>query len=366
MSDPGIRALFQPEPGLAYLDAATYGLPPAPTIAAMDRATAMWRAGTAYWVTDWDRPAEDTRADFATLIGATAADIALIPAVSVGVGLIANTLGPDDVVVVADDEFRSDLFPLLVAERRHGTTIRQVPFAGIADAIVPGTTFVAASLVQMQTGRVADLAAICERAKVVGAKVFLDSTHGTPFVPVAPHIADIDFLVCHAYKHLLSPRGTTFLYVRADHVEEVPPLFAGWRNSHEPWSNFFRGPLDLVDDAGRFTVSLAWLAWVGTRESLRLIVEWSRAGVLAEPLALAAAFRDAIGSAPSASTLVCVPTEDPERVRAALEAAHIRAAVRGDGIRFSPHVWNDAADVERAVAVVEPFVRRPGRAPSSA
>jgi len=53
---------------------------------------------------------------------------------------------------------------------------------------------------------------------------------------------------------------------------------------------------------------------------------------------------------------VCVPIADPEPVRAALEAAGIRAAVRGDAIRFSLHVWNDAADVDRAVEAIRPLL----------
>ena len=101
----------------------------------------------------------------------------------------------------------SDLFPLLVAERR-GVEVRQVPFAELVDSIDERTTLVASSLVQMQTGRIGDLDGICRRARAVGAKVFIDATHALPFVPVAPHIADIDFLVCHAYKHMLGARGT--------------------------------------------------------------------------------------------------------------------------------------------------------------
>ena len=42
--------------------------------------------------------------------------------------------------------------------------------------------------------------------------------------------------------------------------------------------------------------------------------------------------------------------------RAALEAAGIRAAVRGDAIGFSLHVWNDAADVDRAVEAIRQFL----------
>src|SRR5215213_5622841 len=117
MTDPGIRSLFAPAAGTVYLDAATYGLPPRPAVEAMERALDGWRTGSARWVDDWDRPADAARSDFASLIGATAADIAMIPSASVGIGLVANSLNAGDVVVVPEDEHASGLFPLLVAER---------------------------------------------------------------------------------------------------------------------------------------------------------------------------------------------------------------------------------------------------------
>ena len=360
MTDPTIRALFAPELGVTYLDAATYGLPPASTVDAMERALAGWRSGTARWVDDWDRPADAARGLFAELIGASAGDIALIPSVSIGTGLVAASLRPGDVVVVPDDEHVSDLFPLLVAERR-GVTVRAVPFAALPDAIEPGTTLVATSLVQMQTGRVADLGSITARAAEVGARVLIDTTHATPFVEVADHIASIDYLVCHAYKHLLGARGCAFLYVRADRLDALEPTYANWRGAPDPWSRFFGGPLDLADDAARFNVSLAWLPWVATVESLRCVTAWRRDGELEPVLALAARFAGALDREPTGASLVCVPVAEPERVRAALDRERIRAAVRGDGIRFSVHVWNDDADIERAVEAIRPFLREPGR-----
>lgn len=355
MPDAAIRALFEPSPGRTYLDAATYGLPPRPAADAMAQALEAWRSGTARWVDDWDRPVETARRDFASLIGATAAEIALIPSASVAMGLVADSLRPGDVVVVPEDEHVSDLFPLLVAERR-GVIVRQVPFPDVVDAITVGTTLVAASLVQMQTGRVGDLVGITRRAREVGARVFIDATHALPFVPVADQIRDVDYLVCHAYKHMLGARGTGFLYVRADRVPDLTPSYASWRGAPDPWSRFFGGPLTLADDASRFNVSLAWLPWVATIESTRLVAAWSRTDAFAEPLGLAARLARAVGLEPTGSSLVCVPIADPEPIRASLDAAGIRAAVRGDAIRFSLHVWNDAADVDRAAEAIRPFL----------
>ena len=355
MPDPAVRALFDPLPGRTYLDAATYGLPPRPAVEAMERALRAWQTGTARWVDDWDRPVEAARADFASIIGATADEIALVPAASLAMGLVADTLQPGDVVVVPEDEHVSDLFPLLISERR-GVEVRQVPFADLVASIDERTTLVAASLVQMQTGRVGDLDGICRRARAVGARVFIDATHAIPFVPVARHIRDIDFLVCHAYKHMLGARGTGYLYVRADRIDDLLPSYASWHGAPDKWTRFFGGPLTLAEDASRFDLSLAWLPWTATVESTRLIAEWCRDGTLKEPLALAARLATALGLEPTGSSLVCVPIADPEPVRAALEAAGIRAAVRGDAIRFSLHVWNDEADVDRAVEAIRPLL----------
>ena len=355
MPDPAVRAMFDPLPGRTYLDAATYGLPPRPTVDAMERALRAWQTGAARWVDDWDRPVEAVRGDFASIIGAAAADIALLPSASVAMALVADALKPGDVVVVPEDEHVSDLFPLLVAERR-GVEVRQVPFVGLVDAIDDRTTLVASSLVQMPTGRIGDLDGICRRARTVGARVFIDATHALPFVPVAPHIADIDFLVCHAYKHMLGARGTAFLYVRPDRLDDLMPSYANWHGAPDPWTRFFGGPLTLSDSASRFDVSLAWLPWAATVESVRLIAAWCRDGTLAEPLELAARLATALGQEATGSSLVCVPIADPEPVRASLEAAGIRAAVRGDAIRFSLHVWNDEADVDRAIHAIRPLV----------
>lgn len=356
-ADPAIRAQFAPAPGQVYLDAATYGLPPASAAKAMADALDGWRTGTARWIEDWDRPSDAVRGHFAALIGAAAADIALIPAVSIGTGLVARSLTRDDVVVVPEDEHVSDLYPLLVAAER-GVTIRQVPFTDVVGSIDAATTVVVSSLVQMQTGRVADLDGICERARAVGARVVIDSTHGTPFVPVAGHIADIDVLVCHAYKHMLGARGCAFLYVRGDMRDRLEPIWASWRGAADPWGSFFGGPLALSPGAARFDVSLAWLPWVATTESTRLLAGWTRAGDLATPLALAAELARAVGQEPAGASLVCVPVREPERVRAALADDQVRAAVRGQNIRFSVHLWNDAGDIERAARAITPFLTR--------
>jgi selenocysteine lyase/cysteine desulfurase len=349
-----IRAQFRPAPGLTYLDSATYGLPPQATVDALDRATRMWQAGTGDWVTDWDEPSDAAPRDFARLIGAPEDTIATIPASSVGTGLVAGMLGPGDEVVVPTDEFTSSLFPLLVAKDR-GAVIREVPFEGLADAIGAGTTLVAFSLVQMQTGRMADLEGIVEAAGRHGARLMIDGTQAIPFVPLAGVIDRIDYMVCSGYKHLLSPRGTAYLYVRRDHWDEIEPRNANWRAADLPYGRYFGGPLMLAPDARRFDVSRGWFPWIGATESLRLLSEWQTTGASETVRAMAEGLAGRLGVPWYGGSLVCAPLGDGEAARAACAAAGVKASVRGTAVRFSVHVYNTDEDLDRAAEAIAPF-----------
>jgi selenocysteine lyase/cysteine desulfurase len=358
--DPSIRAMFHPESGLTYLDTATYGLPPEPTLRALRQAYDDWAAGTAIWV-EWDRQSERARVAFASLLGAAPTRVALLPSVADGVGVISAALQPGDRVVVPMAEFRSVLYPLLVARERGVELVAVDDFDRLIDAITPGTTMVALSLVQMQTGRVLPVREIVERAEAVGAQVLLDATHGVPFVPLEHLIDRLDYVLVHAYKHLLCPRGVAFLVLRDDHIGRLPPIVSSWRASDDPYTTFYGGPLSLAAGAARYDASLAWHPWVGAAESLELLVEWQAAGWLDEPVALARSLADRLGIEWGGGTLVCPPIDDPDRVRAVLAEQRIKASFRGTAIRFSTHVYNDEADVQRAAAAIGPLVAVPER-----
>ena len=352
-----VRSLFGRDSARIYLDAATYGLAPRPTVDVMHAALDAWFLGTGRWAEDWDAPSYRCREDFAALVGTDAENIAFIPAASVGAGIVAASLRPGDRVVVPDDEFMSTRYPLLVAARR-GVVVRDAPFDGLAEAITPGTRLVAFSLVQMQTGRVADLAAIVAAAEAAGADVFVDASQGVPFVDVASVLPRIAYLVCVGYKHLLSPRGTGYFVVRPDRWETLEPLLANWAGARRPVGPPFGGGLSLSETASRFDVSRDWFAWLGAAESLRLLRGWRDAGLLDRVTGLAARLADGIGVPQPAASLVCVPVTDPDRARAALAAGGITASMPGAAVRFAPHVYNTADDIDRAVEVIKPFVAR--------
>lgn len=347
--------MFQPDPGLTYLDTATYGLPPEPAMRALREALETWQAGTASWV-DWDRQSERARVAFARLMHVPPARVALQSSVASSVGMVASSLATGDRVVAPAAEFRSVLYPLLVARDRGIDLVQVDDVDRLIDAITPGTKLVAVSLVQMQTGRVLPVREIVDKAVAVGAQVLLDATHGVPFVSLDDVIGRVDCVVVHAYKHLLCPRGVSFMILREDHIGPLPATGASWRSSDAPYTNFFGGPLTLADGAAGYDASLAWHPWVGAAESLELLAGWQEAGALEAPVQLARDLAEQLGVEWGGGTLVCPPVADPEPVRAALAEHRIKAAFRGTAIRFSTHVYNDDADIERAASIIRPLV----------
>ncbi len=353
-----IRAHFSPAPGTAYLDTASYGLPPRATVEAMREAVEAWQAGTAWWLDDWDRQGEDCRAAFATLIGAVSDEVALVPTVSVAVAVVAASLEAGDEVLVPAEEFTSGLFPFLVVAERRGVRVRQAPFRALAEAVGTETRLVATSLVRSQDGAVADLGPILAAAEAHGARVLIDATHGVPFVPVAPYLDRIDYLICHGYKHLLCPRGAGFFWVRRDRLADLPPIMANWRSGSPMYDRSYGGGLDLAETAARFDVSLDWFAWVGARQSLDLLCRWRAEGAWAEPLRLAADLAERLGLARPGSSIVSVPVTDLATVQAALGESGVRVSTPNGRIRLSTHVYTTADQIDRAAGIIEPFVDR--------
>src|SRR4029450_13871694 len=122
----------------------------------------------------------------------------------------------------------------------------------------------------------------------------------------------IDYLLCAAYKHLLSPRGVAFMYVARERWNAVEPILANWRSARDPYNNYVGGGLDLAPTAARFDVSLAWFSWVGASESLRLLAAWRRQGLLPEVVALARTLANQLGLPEPLGSVIGVPVDQPE------------------------------------------------------
>lgn len=354
-----VRGWFAPTVWRAYLDSASYGLPPLATVRALEEALEAWKSATVEWST-WDRAGEECRALAATVFGAELDEMSLLPAVSAGVGVVAASLTADDEVLLPDDEFRSLLFPFLAAAQARGARVRRVPFRALADSIAPSTTVVATSHVRSNGGDVQDLESVAAAAHQHGAALLVDSTHSAGLLRLDARRLGIDCVVAAAYKHLLCPRGVAFMRLARESRLRPEPFLAGWRAAADPYSTYFGGTLeDLAAGAPRYDVSLAWHAWVGAAQSLRTLTAIDAAVRERQALGLANAAAEALGIPPTGSTILGVPVRTSTlKTRTVLRDAGIACGFPAGQARFSFHVYNRPDDVELLAETVGPLVRR--------
>ena len=220
--------------------------------------------------------------------------------------------------------------------------LEQVPAA-----VRPGTALVAVSAVQSLDGRVADLDEIASAAASVGARTFIDGTQASGWLPL--DASRFDYVASSGYKWLLSPRGVSFMAIRPGADEPLHPHLAGWYAGDDPFDTNYGAPLRLAADARRFDLSPAWLSWVGAAPALAVLEEVGIATIHEHDLALANRFRSGLGMPDGDSAIVSLPAEG---LSGPLGEAGVMATEREGMMRFSFHVYNTEADVDRALEVV--------------
>jgi selenocysteine lyase/cysteine desulfurase len=338
-----IAQLWDAEPG--YFDTASYGLPPRPAMDALQVVLADWRAGRTSWE-PWDLAVSRARETFARLVGVLASEVAVGAAVSAQLGLVASALPAKARVLVPDCEFTSNLFPWLVQADR-GIEVSAVPLARVAEAIDATTTLVAFSLVQSASGEIAPADDIVAAARHHGALVAVDATQACGWLPF--DATRFDAVAVHAYKWLMSPRGSSFLALSRDLQERVRPLAAGWYAGADPHASYYGPPLRLATDARRYDISPAWFSWVGTAPVLEVIEQSGIPAIQAHNVRLAGRLRQGLGLPPGDSAIVSAAVPGAE---AKLGRAGIRASTRAGRTRLACHIYTTDQDVDDALTAL--------------
>jgi selenocysteine lyase/cysteine desulfurase len=259
-------------------------------------------------------------------------------------GVVALSLGRGARVVCARDDFTSVLWPFVIAE---GVSVDVVELEDVPDAVGPGTALVAVSAVQSLDGRLADLDAIAAAAADCGARTFVDATQASGWLPI--DAGRFDYVASSGYKWLLSPRGVSFMSISPSGAEPLRPHLAGWYAGDDPFDTNYGAELRLVDNASRFDLSPAWLSWVGAAPALGVLEEVGVETIRAHDVGLANRFREGLGMPPGDSAIVALQAGS---LGGALRDAGVMATEREGLMRFSFHLHNTAADVDRALEVV--------------
>lgn len=331
---------------VTYLNTATLGLPPRASVTALHTALREWRAGRADPIA-YDSPLAASRQAYAALVNVEATSVAVGSQVSVFAGLVAASLPSGSEVLTATGDFTSILFPFH-AQAARGVTVREVALEQLADAVTAGTTLVSVSAVQSADGRLVDLGALQRACAATGTRVLLDTTQAVGWLPI--DAGRFAYTICGGYKWLLAPRGTAYLTVQPDLLDDLVPHTAGWYAGRHPWDSIYGAPLRLAGDARRFDVSPAWHAWVGAAPALQLLTGVGTHTLHAHALGLANQFRAGVNLPTGDSAIVSALADT--HVAQLMDQTGIIGSVRANRLRLSFHISTSTHDVDRAVNIL--------------
>lgn len=335
----------------------------------------------------WAERVEQVRSTAAALVNAQATEIAFIPSTTFGISLVAEGLDwrKGDNVVLPTGEFPSNLYPWMHLQDK-GVELREVETGEqgeidlnkIASACDERTRLVSASWVGYASGYRVHPHELAQVAHDHGALFFLDAIQGLGVFPLDVRLADIDFFSADGHKWLMSPEGAGVFFCKEELLDQIRPRVVGW-NSVKNSYDFSKVELTLKNSAARYeagTQNMSGILAMGA--SLDLITE---AGVchhessighrvieLTHTLAAAMSElgfdcqshrresdQDAnlrFSNHSSGIIAFSKSGSDPTLLRSRLLENGVVTSVRNGFLRFSPHAYNNLADIDRTLEVL--------------
>jgi kynureninase len=212
-----------------------------------------------------------------------------------------------------------------------------------------------------RTSSLLDAKEVCRLAREAGAWTIVDDFHGAGIVPVDVHDLGCDFYTTGVLKWLCGGPGLTFLYARRDLLPSLEPLTTGWFATREPFSFDLQhleyhptarrlehgtpaGPVAFIAQGGLDVITEVGPAAIRERQQDLIDVVVERADAAGLPVRSPRDRR-----ARGGMVNIGVGTE-AQKVCHALLDRDVCTDFRGDGIRVSPHFFNNEQDVDRLFA----------------
>ncbi len=334
---------------------------------------------------DFFTGAEEARRRFGALVNADPSRVAVVPSVSYGMATVARNLRlrAGQNVVIARAQFPSNVYGWRRLAAEAGAELRTVAPPEAADrrgegwntrlleAIDRDTALVALGNVHWADGTRFDLEAIGARAREVGAALAIDGTQSVGALPFDVARVRPDALVVAAYKWMMGPYslGMAYFGERFDGGVPLEETWMGRRGSED-----FSALVDYEDDyqpgARRFDVgersNFALMPMLTA--ALDLLLAWTPAEVqaycaeltrplVAEARTLGYAVEDEAWRGAHLFGIRLPAGVDLPRLQRMLKERRISVSVRGDAVRVSPNVYNDARDVAALAEVLRAAVK---------
>jgi cysteine desulfurase/selenocysteine lyase len=332
------------------------------------------QGGLAYdrWVETENR----CRQRYARLINANTEDIALLKNTSEGLSFVANGLSwhSGDNIVLPDCEFPSNWLAW-DALRSQGVSSRRVaiqspthidnPEQALMDACDERTRLLAVSAIQYRDGFRLDLPVLGQFCRDRDILFSVDAIQQLGMLPLDVQACQVDFLSADAHKWLLGPEGQAVFYVAPEIRQQLQPSQYGWKQYEDPF-NFDRDVWQPSASGKRYeSGSPNTLGITAADAALGLLLDVGMDQVAERAMRNASLLRGALAE----STLINVKTVPLQRQQSAIVNIRptrgnadqlyrtllkqgIFCAQRGDGIRLSPHFYQQSERILQAAEMI--------------
>jgi selenocysteine lyase/cysteine desulfurase len=359
------------EPGLTYLNTGSLGPTPRSVLAVMAQAWTELETNPvrmAYNLGPLNVRCDEARAELAAFLGCDADELLVTRSTTDAMNILAagTRLGVGDRVLTTDQEHEGATYCWTHLARQRGLAIDVIRIAPadqdpaaivdrFARAIRPDTRLISVSHVISTTGHRMPVAEIAALARSKGVICVVDGAQAVGQIPV-----DVRALGCHAYaaaghKWLMGPKGTGMLYLSPDAREAINPV--------------------QLEDGHRFVSNATGVGCLPLAIGLGAAAKAMRVRGMASVSADNLALRNHAYAAMTRIPRLRLVSAPPGRMATALVAAELpleadsnafRATMHDkhkvvlkmvekrwfNGFRLSPHVFNDEADIDRAVRAI--------------
>lgn len=226
-----VRASFPLSNKVAYLNNGTMGPSPYSVIEAQYKSTLDVDTTGNYG--GW----EDAVPALAKFVGCDEDEVCLTHNVTEGINIVCwgLRLKKGDEVIVTDHEHVGNALPWLNRAKVEGIVLKTVKLADTAAQtlnninalITKNTKVIAVPHIPCTQGQVLPVKEICTLAKEKGIYSFIDGAHGPGMLQLDLHDMGCDFYASCCHKWMLASKGTGFLYVKKEKLEDVQARWVG-------------------------------------------------------------------------------------------------------------------------------------------
>lgn len=324
----------------------------------------------------------------AALVGCEEVEIAVVENATRAWDMVfyACRFNPGDRILTANAEYGSNYIAYLQVCRRTGARVEVIPndeygqvsVEALRNMIDDRVRLISITHVPTNGGLVNPAREVGRVAKEAGVLYLLDACQSVGQMPINVREIGCDMLSATGRKYLRGPRGTGFLYVRRDLIEQLEPPFLDVRAAKWTGKDHF----EVRPDARRFENWETYYAGkVGLGIAIDYALEWGLEAIYGRVTALADGLRARLGDLPGVSVhdlgeercgivTFSIRGQDSEVVKRRLTDEGVNTWVskpedtlldfdeRGLGkiVRASVHYYNSEEEVDRFCQALAPLL----------